>query len=106
MNWKQEVVESVWQHGRVMPEADPSVWRQDMCGAWIQRNEFARNDSEFGWKIENIKAGGTNTSEDLRPFHWRNHFEIANQRSHCQVRADRGDVPAGEYARPPHNRSV
>jgi hypothetical protein len=106
MDWKEESIEGVWQHGRVMPDADPAVWRQDACGAWIRRGQFGDSHSEFGWKIEKVAGGAPDTLENLRPFHWRNHFDIAGNKSHCQVKADRVGEPAGEYARPPRNRGV
>jgi hypothetical protein len=97
------LIEAVWAQGRVLPEADPTQWRQDACGAWIRREHFGREDSEFGWKIERI-AAGAQRAENLRPFHWRNSFDIAEGAPHCHVRADRAGVAAEKYARPPRNR--
>jgi hypothetical protein len=54
VNWSEEQVESAWRRGRVLAQADASVWRQDACGAWMRRGHFGREDSEFGSKIENI----------------------------------------------------
>ena len=31
MSAKEQLVEAVWQHARVVPEPDPSIWRQDAC---------------------------------------------------------------------------
>jgi hypothetical protein len=106
MERTQEIIDTVWQHARTMPEADPSLWRQDMCGAWIRRDQFARHDSDFGWKIENVKPGSADTPENLRPFHWRNRYNVANHSAHCEVKADRDNVPSGEFASPPHNHNV
>jgi hypothetical protein len=106
MNLAQEQIDSVWQHGRVMPEADPSIWRQDARGAWMQRDQFGHENSEFGWKIENVVGSGAYPPENLRPFHWRNHFDAANKKPHCQVTADRAGVPSDQRASPPCNRSV
>lgn len=106
MNFERDQIETAWERGRTMPEADPSVWRQDACGAWIRRDQFGRNSSEFGWKIENIAGGGSAMAAVLRPFHCRNRFDTANRRPHCAVRADRAGVPSGEFAGPPRNRAV
>ncbi len=100
---KRELIDAVWQHGRAMPEADSSLWRQDACGAWMRRDHFGREDSEFGWKMERISAGSPDSPETLRPFHVRNHYDIANRRPHCRTAADRSDVPAEKYAHPPRN---
>jgi hypothetical protein len=78
---RPELIEAVWLHGRVMPEADPEHWRQDACGAWMRREQFGREDTDFGWKIESVVPGGAQT-------------------------ADRSSVPAEKYATPPRNRSL
>jgi hypothetical protein len=101
---KPELIDKVWQHGRVVPEADDVLWREDACGAWMLRDHFGREDSEFGWKIEKISIGEGDTAEALRPFNVRNHYDIALGRTHCRVTADRSNVPAEKYARPPRNR--
>ena len=106
MNFERDQIETAWEHGRTMPEADPSVWRQDACGAWIRRDQLGRESSEFGWKIENIAGSGTGTAPLLRPFHGRNRFDAANRRPHCAVRAARAGVPSGEFAGPPRNCAI
>lgn len=106
VKWKPDVIDAVWEHGRVMSEADSDTWRQDGCGAWMRRDEFGREDAEFGWKIENVSAGGPNVPENLRPFNLANGYDIANDRPHCRITADRTDNPAGQYSLPPRNRPV
>jgi hypothetical protein len=106
MKFEQSEIESAWERGRTLPEADPSVWRQDACGAWIRRDQLGRESSEFGWKIENIANGGPGTPPVLRPFHCRNRFDAANRKAHCAVKADRAGVPSGEFAAPPRNCTV
>jgi hypothetical protein len=104
MKWKEELVETVWRQARLVPEADATVWRQDVCGAWIRRDQFGHEDAEFGWTIENVSGGGADTPQNLRAFHVRNHFEQGGQKPHCHATADRTGVPAGEYVTPPRNR--
>lgn len=106
MDWKADVIERVWERGRVMPEANPSVWRQDACGAWMRRDQFGRARAEFGWKIEKTAPGGPDTPDNLRPFHCRNRQDIASNRPHCAVTADRSGVGPGEFAGPPRNRDI
>jgi hypothetical protein len=103
---KRELIDAVWEHGRVMPEADGATWRQDACGAWMRREHFGREDSDFGWKLVKVVPGGADSAENLRPYHWRNGYDIANRRPHCRVTADRSNVPAERYAMPPRNREV
>ncbi|GAB4483099.1 MAG: hypothetical protein OHK0044_32210 [Burkholderiaceae bacterium] len=101
-----ELIEAVWARGRVMPEADGAVWRQDECGAWIRREHFGREDSDFGWKLELVTPGSASEPRNLRPFHWRNGYDVANGQPRCGVVADRSDVPAERYAMPPRNRAL
>lgn len=106
MSFKPDQIEDAWEHGRTVAEADPAVWRQDACGAWIRRDQFGREGSEFGWKIENIAGGPPGTAAVLRPFHCRNRFDAANRKPRCMMKADRASVPSGEFAAPPRNRAV
>jgi hypothetical protein len=103
---KQELIDAVWEQGRAMPEADPALWRQDACGAWIRRDHYQAQDSDFGWRAQNVTAGGADSAATLRPFHWRNRYDVAVGRAHCRVSADRSGVPAEKVARPPRNRSL
>ena len=102
---RPERIDAAWEHGRVLPEADPEHWRQDACGAWMHREHFGRED-DFGWKIEKTTAGGDEAAGNLRPFHWRNSYDVANGRPHCRITADRSNVPAEKYASPPRNRDL
>jgi hypothetical protein len=103
---KQQLIDAAWEHGRVLPEADGEQWRQDACGAWMRREHFGREDSEFGWKVEKVTPGVEATADTVRPFHWRNGYDLAGRRPHCRVTADRSNVPAEKYATPPRNREV
>lgn len=99
----ERIVEAVWQHGRAMPPADAAIWRQDACGAWMMREHFGRADSEFGWKIERVAVDGEGEAGLLRPFNWRNHFDVASAQPHCATTADLPKAPARRQARPPRN---
>jgi hypothetical protein len=103
---KQELIDAAWEHGRVLSEADGEHWRQDTCGAWMRRDHFGREDSDFGWKLEKVAPGAEETADNVRPFHLRNGYDLASRRAHCRVTADRSNVPAERYATPPRNRAV
>ena len=105
MNRERRLVEAAWNHGRVMPEADPVHWRQDECGAWMCREHYGR-EGDFGWKIARVKLDSEETAESVRPFHWRNGYDIGSGGPQCAVTADRAGVPAEKYARPPRNRTL
>lgn len=94
-DWER-IVNEVWEKARVLPDCDPATWRQDACGAWIRREQFGDDESEYGWRIEKIAPEAGAAVELLRPFHWRNRYDIANRRAACDTTADRSKVPAGE----------
>lgn len=98
------MVDAVWEQGRALPDADPGVWRQDSCGAWMRRDQFGQEESEFGWRIEKIAPGPAATANLLRPFHWRNHYDIANRRACCDTTADRSGMPTQALSGPPRNK--
>lgn len=100
----ERLADAVWQHGRVMPDADAAIWRQDACGAWMRRDHFGHEASEFGWKIEKVSAQGPGSTGLLRPFNQRNRFDIANGRPQCDIIADRSNISAEQHAGPPRNK--
>ena len=100
---RSELIDAAWEHGRVTPEADASIWRQDACGAWMRREQVGRQ-AEFGWKIRSVSTSAEQTADDLRPFHWSNDFDIASGEPRCGITADRSGVPGEEQVRPPRNR--
>ena len=54
MAFSEEMIQQVWERARVSADREPTVWREDQCGAWIRREHYGRADSEFGWKIESV----------------------------------------------------
>jgi hypothetical protein len=104
MPYDHETMDKVWQHGRVMTDLDPALWRKDECGAWMRREHYERPSSEFGWKIVNISIGGPDTVENLRPLQHANGYDRGEQHAHCKVTADQTDSPATARVREPRNR--
>jgi hypothetical protein len=101
-----ELIQSVWEKARAMPDRAAPEWRKDECGAWIERAQYENALSEFGWKIENVSPGKPDTLENLRPFHVRNGFDIANHKPRCAVTADRADIAPTQHVGTPRNRDA
>ena len=106
MRIDDELVQFVWEHGRVVPELDAAEWRLDECGAWLQRRHYRDEASEFGWKILDVVADRKNDPDTLRPFHIRNSYDVEHSRPVCHVHADRRDVAPGTRAEEPRNVDV
>ena len=105
MAFSETLIGQVWEKGRALSTRDRNHWRQDECGAWMSREQYGNTASEFGWKIENVTAGGNDSIEHLRPFHHGNHFNRGTGLAHCTVMADREHVNPTDQISPPKNRT-
>jgi hypothetical protein len=106
MELDEVVVQQVWERGRASQERDPVEWREDECGAWIHREQLNNANSEFGWHIRNIQAGGDDSPDNLRPFHVENEYNLMAQGPECRITADRSQVPPTAKLGKPKNRST
>jgi len=73
--WSDELVQKVWEKGKVIVGQDPKLSRRDECGAKILRSRYADRDSVYGWEIDHIKPesqGGSDDLSNLRPLQWEN----------------------------------
>lgn len=105
MPYSQQIIQSVWEKGRVIAGQDPAEWRQDACGAWMRRAQYGHESLEYGWKIENVLPGGAAEPENLRPFHTKNSYDVSAGRAHCRVTADQKHVdPHERLASAPRNQ--
>lgn len=106
MDYSEQLIQQVWEKGRGSNEIDTGLWREDECGAWISRTDYGKTDSDFGWKVVNVAAGAPDTLENLRPFHHRNGYDIANHRAKRNVTADRTGLATFEHSFQPRNRNL
>ena len=107
MAYNDDIIRAVWEKGRGIPDQDQTDWRRDQCGAWMHRTHYNNAESEFGWKILNVVAGGGDELDNLQPFQWNNTFDIASSKPQCRVTADRtGLMPTQQYLDQPRNTTV
>ena len=107
MAYGNEMVQKVWEKGRVIAEQDPADWRQDECGAWMRREQYGQEALEYGWRIENVSLGGPNELGNLRPLHCENSFDAGAGHAKCHVTADQKGIDVREHLHsPPRNRRV
>ncbi len=86
----ETVVQSVWQKGAIVPSYDPSVYRKDQCGAWMQRTQYGNRNSPYGWEVHHITAisrGGSDGVSNLQPLQWRNNLATGDGGLRCAVTA-------------------
>ncbi len=68
------------------------MWRKDECGAWIKRFHHAHRESELGWEIDYITAGGRDDLSNPRAVHWQNYVAGGVGHVVCKVTADPGGI--------------
>ncbi|MGD8524876.1 MAG: hypothetical protein PVJ63_01410 [Thioalkalispiraceae bacterium] len=106
MKYSQEIVQAVWEKARGMNDHDASEWRKDECGAWIRRDQYGKEVSEFGWKIEAVTAEESPTVENLRAFQHQNSYLLDTREARCMVTADREGIAPTASIDTPRNKAA
>lgn len=88
MTVTEELVEAVWNKGRIVPGNDSRIWRKDSCNAWIRRNQYGNRDSEYGWEIDHIDPNGGDNLSNLQPLQWENNVAKSDGLQVCVVTAN------------------
>ena len=106
MRFSEQVIQQVWQKARAMADRDADEWRHDQCGAWIKRDAYESEHSDYGWTIRNISPGNSGATESLYPFHHQNGYEVALGKPQCRMTADRAGIPPTGHIDHPRNKPV
>ncbi len=88
MSFSEEVVQQVWEKGKIVSGNDPKIWRKDDCEAWIERSKYGNRDSQYGWEIDHISPDGPDTLSNLRPLQWKNNVDKSDGSLKCNVTAN------------------
>ena len=83
MAFTEQQKENVWNKGKVVRGHNSKVWRKDQCGAWIKKSHYGNRQSQFGWEVDHISPGGSDTISNLRPLQWENNVAKSDGRLKC-----------------------
>ncbi len=89
MDYSKELLDRIWGKGIPVEGYNPNIIRKDACGAWILRNSYELDDSDYCWVVDHIfpltllKQNYINESEinlfdNLRPLNKKNYISKAN----------------------------
>lgn len=106
MKFSEQLIQQVWEKGRASGEIDSDLWREDECGAWINRADYGKTDSDFGWRIVNVTPGAPDALEHLRPLHHGNGYDLPGHQPKPHITADRTGIATFEHTFQPRNRKV
>jgi hypothetical protein len=88
MAFSDEIIQKVWEKGKVVPSYDASKYRKDVCDAWIVRSDYGDRNSKYGWEIDHIlpvSKGGKDDLSNLRPLQWENNASKQDNKLVCVV---------------------
>jgi len=80
MSFDEEMIQKVWEKGKIVANYDKDKYRKDQCGAWIIRTEYGNRDSLYGWEIDHIDPDGGDELSNLRPLQWENNLATSDKR--------------------------
>jgi hypothetical protein len=92
-SWTEEQIRKAWNQGQIAERSNPDMWRKDVCGAWVSRQEYGNKNSIYGWEIDNGNppADGANDGSGLRPLQWKNAAARKEGKPTCAVIAYGGE---------------
>ena len=87
-NWTDEMIQDVWEKGKIVSGYDKDKYRKDQCDAWIQRDKYGDRTSNFGWEIDHISSGGEDILSNLGPLQWENNVDKSEGRLKGNITSD------------------
>ncbi len=88
-DYDRAIVQSVWRFADTVAGNDPDLWRKDEFGAWINRLNYGKRQSEFGWEICDVSLGRGNMGlMALRPMQWQNYLDQVAAMTQSRITAD------------------
>lgn len=101
--YNQELIDLVWNKGRIISGYPADQVRKDACGAWMIKTHYGNRESIFGWEIDHIypekklQAKGVpqdliDNVDNLRPLNWKNNISKGTDYPvyHANVKSEEG----------------
>ncbi|MFN4233858.1 MAG: HNH endonuclease domain-containing protein [Bacteroidia bacterium] len=80
-NFSETQIQTAWDRATSVANYDPTKYKQDPCGAWIQRDHYGNPDHVFGWEIDHaypVSKGGDDSPQNIRAMHCKNNRSKAD----------------------------
>lgn len=73
-NFTDDKIQSVWEKSRQIEGYHSDKYRQDIAGAWMQRDKYGKEEN-FGWEVDHMfpeSLGGNENTGNLQALQWEN----------------------------------
>jgi len=81
-NFSQAIVDIVWKKAYLAQGYDSNIYRRDVVGYLIKKDEYGNTSSRLGWEIDHIHPVSKNGSDELinlQPLQWSNNRDKENE---------------------------
>lgn len=75
--FSEDTINAVWNAAQQVEGVNPDLWRKDIFGAWIRRDNYGVH-TLFGWEIDHfmpISHGGNDDLDNLNAMQWQNNLQ-------------------------------
>jgi len=79
-NFTDDKINAVWEKAKKVDGQDSNKYRQDIAGAWMQRDKYGMEES-FGWEVDHMlpeTKGGNDNTLNLQALQWENNRSKAD----------------------------